>query len=82
MKYAETDITAMLNAFVDNDEAYGMVLRAKGYVPAADGDGWVYFDYTPGELNVRRGAADVIGRICVIGSGLKEDKLKELFRVG
>jgi len=80
-KYGEADITAMLNAFVDNEE-YGMVLRAKGYVAADDGEGWVYFDYTPGELNVRRGAADVTGRICVIGSGLKEEKLKELFRVG
>ena len=72
----------MLTAFVDNDEAYGMVLRAKGYVPANDGGQWIYFDYTPGELNVRRGAADVIGRICVIGSGLLEEKLKELFRIG
>ena len=80
-KYSEADITAMLNAFVDNDD-YGMVLRAKGYVPAEDGEGWIYFDYTPGELNVRRGGADVIGRICVIGSKIKEEKLKELFRVG
>ena len=55
---------------------------AKGYVPAADGEGWVYFDYTPGELTVRRGGADVIGRICVIGSALKEEALKELFRIG
>ena len=82
LKYSEADITAMLNAFVDDDETYGMVLRAKGYVPAADGEGWVYFDYTPGELNVRRGGADVIGRICVIGSALKEEALKELFRIG
>ena len=81
MQYSEADITAMLNAFVDNED-YGFVLRAKGYVPAADGEGWIYFDYTPGELNVRRGGADVIGRICVIGSGLKEDHLKELFRIG
>ena len=81
MQYSEADITAMLNAFVDNED-YGFVLRAKGYVPAADGEGWVYFDYTPGELNVRRGGADVIGRICVIGSALKEDHLKELFRIG
>ena len=70
----------MLNAFVDNED-YGLVLRAKGYVPAADGEDWIYFDYTPGELNVRRGSADVTGRICVIGSGLQEEKLKELFRI-
>lgn len=80
-KYSEEDIRAMLTAFVDN-ENYGLVLRAKGYVPAADDGQWVYFDYTPGELNIRRGAADVTGRICVIGSKLKEDQLKELFRIG
>lgn len=80
-KYGEEDLRAMLNAFVDNED-YGLVLRAKGYVPAADGGQWVYFDYTPGELNVRRGAADVTGRVCVIGSKLKEEKLKELFRIG
>lgn len=80
-KYSEEDVRTMLNAFVDNED-YGLVLRAKGYVPAADDGQWVYFDYTPGELNVRRGAADVTGRICVIGSKLKEDQLKELFRIG
>ena len=80
-KYSETDIQAMLNAFVDNED-YGMVLRAKGFVPAADDGQWIYFDYTPGEMNVRRGNADVTGRICVIGSKLKEDRLKELFRIG
>ena len=80
-KYGEEDIRTMLGAFVDNED-YGLVLRAKGYVPAADDGQWVYFDYTPGELNIRRGAADVTGRICVIGSKLKEDKLKELFRIG
>ena len=81
MQYSEGDITAMLHAFIDNED-YGFVLRAKGYVPASDGEGWVYFDYTPGELNVRRGGADVTGRICVIGSKLQEEKLKELFRLG
>ena len=80
-KYSEEDISSMLNAFVDNED-FGIILRAKGYVPATDGEGWVYFDYTPGELNVRRGAADVTGRICVIGSKLQEEKLKELFRIG
>ena len=80
-KYSETDIQAMLNAFVDNED-YGMVLRAKGFVPAADDGQWIYFDYTPGEMNIRRGNADVTGRICVIGSKLKEDRLKELFRIG
>ena len=80
-KYSEEDIRSALDAFADS-EKYGMVLRAKGFVPASDGGEWVYFDYTPGEVNVRRGAADVTGRICVIGSKIKEENLKELFRVG
>ena len=80
-KYSEEDIRSALDAFADS-EKYGMVLRAKGFVPASDGGEWVYFDYTPGEVNVRRGAADVTGRICVIGSKIKKENLKELFRVG
>ena len=80
-KYSEEDIRSALDAFADS-EKYGMVLRAKGFVPASDGGEWVYFDYTPGEVNVRRGAADVTGRICVIGSKIREETLKELFRVG
>ena len=59
---------------------YGSVLRAKGIVPAADG-GWIHFDYVPGESDVRRGGAQVTGRICVIGSSLNEDALKELFQI-
>ena len=55
-----------------------MVLRAKGMVPAGDGT-WVYFDYVPGESDVREGKADVTGKICVIGSKLKEDALEKLF---
>ena len=54
------------------------MLRAKGRVPAADGS-WIHFDYVPGEAEVRTGAADVTGKFCVIGSGLREDALKELF---
>lgn len=57
-----------------------MVLRAKGIVPAADGK-WIHFDYVPDESNVRFGAASVTGRLCVIGSGLKDAELKELFGV-
>ena len=56
-----------------------MVLRAKGMVPAGDGT-WVYFDYVPGESDVRDGKADVTGKICVIGSRLKEEALAGLFR--
>ncbi len=58
---------------------HGAVLRAKGYVPSAEGDAWIHFDMVPGEIEVRDGAADYTGRICVIGSGLKEDELPGLF---
>ena len=57
------------------------MLRAKGIVPATDG-GWIHFDYVPGESDVRRGSAQVTGRVCVIGSHLAEDALKELFHIG
>ena len=66
-------------AALDGD-AYGAVLRAKGIVPCADG-GWIHFDYTPGEQDIRKGAADVTGRLCVIGSNLNEAKLAELFGI-
>ena len=64
-----------------DDGTYGMVLRAKGIVPAADGDGWYHFDYVPGEQEIRSGGADYTGRLCVIGSGLKEDALQTLFQL-
>lgn len=59
---------------------YGTVLRAKGIVAGEDGK-WLHFDYVPGEVNVREGAADYTGRLCVIGSKLDEEELKELFGV-
>ena len=58
--------------------AYGIVLRAKGIVPAVDG-GWLHFDMVPGEFDVRSGAADYTGRLCVIGSNLKESELPGVF---
>ena len=58
---------------------YGIILRAKGMVPAEDGT-WVYFDYVPEEHDVRTGKPEVTGKICVIGSNLVEDKLGQLFR--
>ena len=76
--FTEADLSDMLTA-LDGD-TYGVVLRAKGIVPAADG-GWIHFDYTPGEQNIRRGAADVTGRLCVIGSKLDEKGLAALFGV-
>ena len=78
VKYTSEEITEMLEK-LDEDSDYGIVLRSKGVVPATDGT-WIEFDYVPGEADVRAGAADVTGKICVIGSGLNEDKLEQLFR--
>ena len=78
-KYTDEEISAILEALLD-EKQYGVVLRSKGIVPAADG-GWIHFDYVPGESDVRRGGAQVTGRICVIGSKLNEDALKELFQI-
>ena len=75
--YKKEEIEHILTE-LDREDIYGMVLRAKGMVPAVDG-GWIYFDYVPEESNVREGRPDVTGKFCVIGSKLKEDKLAELF---
>ena len=63
-----------------DSRAYGFVLRAKGIVASQDGQ-WIHFDYVPGEENVRIGSAAVTGKLCVIGSQLEQDDLKELFGV-
>ena len=78
-KYTADEIKACLDAFVE-DNAYGMILRAKGIVEATDGH-WIHFDYVPGEPDVRYGSAEVTGRLCVIGSGLNKEKLAALFRI-
>ena len=57
-----------------------MILRAKGILPSAEGTSWIHFDYVPGEPDVRSGGAMVMGRLCVIGSKLNEEALKELFK--
>ncbi|TCL55955.1 CobW/HypB/UreG family nucleotide-binding protein [Kineothrix alysoides] len=75
--YTVEDIDALLKE-LENEEEYGIVLRAKGMVPAGDGT-WVYFDYVPEERDIRAGRPDVTGKICVIGAQLKEEKLKKLF---
>ena len=76
-KFSEQEIRTMLAALEDA-EKFGMILRAKGIVDATDGE-WIYFDYVPGEIDVRRGSPAVTGRFCVIGSKMNEDALKELF---
>lgn len=77
-KFTEDELRYIL-AQLESGE-YGTVLRSKGLVDAADGQ-WLYFDSVPGEPDIRRGVPGVTGRICVIGSQLKEDKLQALFNV-
>ena len=76
--YSKENIEEILGKLED-EKTYGFVLRAKGMVPAGDGT-WVYFDYVPGESNVREGKPEYTGKFCVIGSKLNEANLEELFR--
>jgi len=78
-KYTVEEINAILEA-LSADNTYGIILRAKGMVPAEDGT-WIYFDMVPEEADVRSGDPEYTGRLCVIGSELKEDKLEELFKL-
>ena len=78
-KFTETEIVEALQGL--DSLRYGQAVRAKGYV-ASEGEDWIYFDYVPGERELRRGAPAVTGRLCVIGSGLDEDGLRELFKLG
>ena len=77
-KFTEDGLRDALTALGDESK-YGAVLRAKGIVAASEGE-WIHFDYTPGEINIRRGSAGVTGRLCVIGHELHEDAVAELFR--
>ena len=79
-KFTEDDLRARLNQ-LDDQELYGIVLRAKGIVPCADGGEWLHFDYVPGAPEIRRGSADYTGRLCVIGSDLDEERIASLFGV-
>ena len=76
--YEKQELAAALEALDTGD--YGQVLRAKGIVAGTDGK-WLHFDYVPGEVEVRDGAAGVTGRLCVIGAELKEDALSSLFHL-
>ena len=75
--YTKDEIETILKK-LDDADTYGVILRAKGMLPSNDGT-WINFDYVPEERNVRTGAPEVTGKICVIGSKLNEDNLKELF---
>ena len=78
-KYEEDTLRDILEKLA-NSEDYGMILRAKGMLPDAEGK-WHYFDLTPGEYEIRDGQPDIIGRICVIGSKMNEDAIKALFEL-
>ena len=78
-KYDIDEIQSILAAFSDN-EKYGTILRAKGIVAGKDGQ-WIHYDFVPEEIDVRTGAADYTGRICVIGSKLNETELEKLFKL-
>ncbi len=78
-KYSKDELDNILKA-LENEEKYGMILRAKGIV--ASENSWLHFDYIPGEADIREGSADIIGRICVIGSKINEKEIEKLFGVG
>ncbi|MEE0946240.1 MAG: GTP-binding protein [Acutalibacteraceae bacterium] len=78
-KFSKEQLEQILNT-IDNDSSFGMILRAKGILPCTCG-AWLHFDYVPGEINVRIGQAGVIGRLCVIGKDLDENKLTQLFSI-
>ena len=73
------ELSSLLDSFCD-EERFGIILRAKGIVAGVDGN-WLHFDYTPGDVDVRYGSAGIIGRICVIGSDIKENELGLAFRI-
>jgi len=75
--YGEAELNNALVKLAKTDE-YGIVLRAKGMIPCDNGE-WMYYDLTPGEYEIRKGQPDYTGKLCVIGTDLKEDKLEELF---
>ncbi len=78
-KYTKEKIRAALEGLQNIGEV-GQVLRAKGIVEAEDGS-WIHFDYVPGEPDVREGAAEATGMICVIGAGIDKDRIRELFEI-
>lgn len=76
-KFSAEEIAGCLKA-LENQEDYGMILRAKGIVAGQDGK-WIHFDYVPGEPDIRFGAPGITGRLCVIGSKIHEDAIAKLF---
>ena len=79
LKFTTDEMKSILEKLA-NTEEYGIILRAKGIVPNADGT-WIYYDLVPGEYEMRTGEPEITGKICVIGTNLAEDKLKQVFHV-
>lgn len=77
-EFTKEEIDSIL-ASLEDEKAYGFILRSKGMVPMKGSDEWIYFDYVPGEAEIRTGKPDVTGKICVIGSQINEAALAELF---
>ena len=78
-KYTKEEIESIMKTLSETED-YGVILRAKGMVPAQDGT-WIYFDIVPGEYELRQGEPDYTGRLCVIGTNVKEDELEKLFGI-
>ena len=78
-KYTKEELTGILDSLSGSEE-YGVILRAKGMLPCEDGT-WIYFDMVPEETEIREGAPEYTGRLCVIGSKLNEEKLAQLFGI-
>ncbi len=79
-KYSADELKEILQELAEDTISYGVILRAKGMVPDEEGV-WHHFDLVPGDFEVREGAADYTGKLCVIGSQLKEESIKELFKI-
>ena len=79
-KFSKDELSEILDKISCGADEFGMVLRAKGIVECQCGC-WLHFDYVPGEPDIREGSAGIIGRLCVIGAGLDEDKIRALFGI-
>jgi G3E family GTPase len=74
--YSKEELDTILNNLCG--DSYGIILRAKGIVKATDNEKWYYFDFVSGDYEIRLGEPDIIGKLCVIGSGLNKTKLQDL----
>ncbi|MBR1875731.1 MAG: GTP-binding protein, partial [Lachnospiraceae bacterium] len=81
-KFAKDEIEDILKKLADAESRqFGMILRAKGIVPDKDSSKWYEFDLTPGEYEIREASPDYTGRLCVIGSDLKEEEVEKLWNL-